>query len=121
LKLEAATNNLEVEALVLMLLNSFIMASYYSRLQVICDPEFSELLMAEIGDIGFESFLETDKGFEAYVELENYDKNQLQVIKDKYSRQTKVIFYQDRIQKQNWNEEWEKSYQPIIVDGKCQS
>jgi ribosomal protein L11 methyltransferase len=75
--------------------------------------------MAEIGQIGFESFLETDKGFEAYVELENYDKDQLKAIKDKYSQQTTVVFYQDRIQKQNWNEEWEKSYQPIIVDGKC--
>jgi ribosomal protein L11 methyltransferase len=95
------------------------MATYYSRLQVICDPEFSELLMAEIGEIGFESFLETDKGFEAYVELENYDKEQLQAIKDKYSKHTTIVFYQDRIQKQNWNEEWEKSYQPIIVDGKC--
>src|SRR5689334_15889097 len=95
------------------------MASYYSRLQVICDPEFSELLMAEIGEVGFESFLETDKGFEAYVELENYDKEQLQAVKEKYSQQTAVIFYQDRIQKQNWNEEWEKSYEPIIVDDKC--
>ena len=95
------------------------MATYYSRLQVICDPEFSELLMAEIGQIGFESFLETDKGFEAYVEQENYDKDQLNAIKDKYSKQTTVVFYQDRIQKQNWNEEWEKSYQPIVVDGKC--
>ena len=95
------------------------MATYYSRLQVICDPEYAELLMAEIGQIGFESFLETDKGFEAYVELEKYDKDKLLVIKDKYSKQTTVLFYQDRIQKQNWNEEWEKSYEPIIVDGKC--
>ena len=26
---------------------------------------------------------------------ENYDKEQLQVIKDKYSQQTTVVFYQD--------------------------
>jgi ribosomal protein L11 methyltransferase len=75
--------------------------------------------MAEVGETGFESFLETDNGFEAYVEMENYDKEQLQAIKEKYSQQTTVVFNQDRIQKQNWNEEWEKSYQPIIVDEKC--
>jgi len=92
---------------------------YYSRLQVICDPEFAELLMAEIADAGFDSFLETDKGFEAYVELEKYDKEQLNAIKEKYTAQTPVVFYQDRIQKQNWNEEWEKNYEPIIVDDKC--
>src|SRR6188768_3231815 len=92
---------------------------YYTRLQVICDPDFSEILMAEIAEVGFDSFLETDKGFEAYVELEKYDKAQLQTIKEKYTAQTPVIFYQDRIQKQNWNEEWEKNYEPIIVDDKC--
>src|SRR5688500_5421576 len=92
---------------------------FYTRLQVICVPEFSELLMAEIAEAGFDSFMETDKGFEAYVELENYDKEQLDAVKEKYTLQTPVVFYQDRIQKQNWNEEWEKSYQPIIVDDKC--
>jgi ribosomal protein L11 methyltransferase len=92
---------------------------YYSRLNVICDPDFSEILMAEIGEAGFDSFLETENGFEAYVESENYDKDHLQAIKEKYTQQTSVVFYQDRIQKQNWNEEWEKSYQPIIVDDKC--
>lgn len=92
---------------------------YYSRLQVICEPEFAELLMAEIAEAGFDSFLETDKGFEAYVEMEKYDKNQLQAIKEKYTALTPVVFYQDRIQKQNWNEEWEKNYEPIFVDDKC--
>ena len=92
---------------------------YYSRLQVICDPEFSELLMAEIGEAGFDTFMETDNGFEAYVEKDNYDKEQLQFIKEKYLQQTSLVFYQDRIEKQNWNEEWEKNYEPIIVDDRC--
>jgi ribosomal protein L11 methyltransferase len=92
---------------------------YYSRLQVICDPNFSELIMAEIAEAGFDTFMETDKGFEAYVELEKYDKEYLQAIKDKYTLQTPVVFFQDRIQKQNWNEEWEKNYEPIIVDDRC--
>jgi ribosomal protein L11 methyltransferase len=92
---------------------------FYSRLQVICNPDFAELLMAEIADAGFETFMETDKGFEAYVELENYNKDQLQAIKEKYGLQTPVVFYQDRIEKQNWNEEWEKGYEPIIVDDRC--
>ena len=92
---------------------------YYSRLQVICDPEFSEILMAEIADAGFDTFMETEKGFEAYVELEKYDKEQLKSIKEKYSLQTPVVFYQDKIEKKNWNEEWEKSYEQIIVDDRC--
>jgi hypothetical protein len=50
---------------------------YHSRLQVICNPDFTEILMAEIADAGFDTFLETDNGFEAYVEMEKYDKDQL--------------------------------------------
>src|SRR6187551_3504870 len=92
---------------------------YYSRLKVICSADFSEILMAEIGEVGFDTFMETDDGFEAYVEKENYDKELLLSIKEKYKLQTPLVFYQDRIEKKNWNEEWEKNYEPIIVDDKC--
>ncbi len=92
---------------------------YYTRLQVICDPEFSEILMAEIAEVGFDTFMETEKGFEAFVEEEKFDHNYLESIKEKYKHVNPLIFFQDKIQKQNWNEEWEKSIEPIIVDDKC--
>ena len=65
---------------------------YYTRLKVVCDSEISEILMAEVGELGFDSFLETDNGFEAYVEQENFDKPHLIVIKEKY-QQAGAIFY----------------------------
>ncbi|WP_333818613.1 50S ribosomal protein L11 methyltransferase [Ohtaekwangia sp.] len=92
---------------------------YYTRLQVICNPDFSEILMAEIAEVGFDTFMETEKGFEAYVELEKYDKERLLEVKERYGQQFPLVFYLDRIEKQNWNEEWEKSYQPIIVEDLC--
>ena len=92
---------------------------YHTRLQVICDPEYSEILMAEIAEAGFDSFLETDKGFEAYVENDQFDKKQLAAIQLKYQHVKPLILFEDRIQKQNWNEEWEKSLQPIIVEEQC--
>lgn len=92
---------------------------FHSRLQVYCDSAYAEILMAEIAEAGFDTFLETDKGFEAYVELENFDREQLQHIKEKYSSQTPLTFFEDRIEKKNWNEEWEKNYEPIVVDDRC--
>ena len=92
---------------------------YYTRLQVICDPDFSEILMAEIADAGFDTFMETDKGFEAYVEEKKFDAQQLDEIKKKYSSVNPLLFFWDQIQKQNWNEQWEKSLEPIIVDDRC--
>lgn len=92
---------------------------YYTRLIVICNSEYAEILMAEIAEVGFDTFMENEKGFEAYAEQNNFDKQKLQAIQDKYTRVTPVVFYQDRIEKKNWNEEWEKNYEPIIVDDTC--
>jgi ribosomal protein L11 methyltransferase len=92
---------------------------YYTRLQVICDSGFTEILMAEIAEAGFDTFMETEKGFEAYAEMDHFDKEKLQQIKLQYEKQTPLILFQDRVQKQNWNEEWEKSYEPIMVDDRC--
>lgn len=92
---------------------------YHTRLQVICDSDFTELLIAEIAEAGFDTFMETDGGFEAYAEEDHYDKDKVDEIRSRYSEQTSLVFQYDRIEKQNWNEAWEKSYQPIIVEDRC--
>ena len=92
---------------------------YHTRLQVTCDPAFSEILMAEIAEAGFDTFMETDSGFEAFAESDHYDESRLVEIREQYSSQTSIAYTFDKIEKRNWNEEWEKSYHPIIVDDKC--
>jgi len=92
---------------------------FYTRIQVLCDPAFSEILMAEIAEAGFETFMETEKGFEAYVEGEKFEAAIVESIKEKYKHVSPLIFLQDKIQKQNWNKEWEKNVEPIFVDDKC--
>lgn len=91
-----------------------------TRLQVVCDPEFAQILMAEVAEAGFDTFMETDKGFEAYVEGNQFDQSQLDHILEKYNGQVNPLFFtQDRIEKKNWNEEWEKNVEPIFVDDAC--
>jgi ribosomal protein L11 methyltransferase len=93
--------------------------SYYTRLSVTCSPEVSELLIAELADAGFESFLENETGFEAYVEAEAYDKHAVTLIAEAYTKLGPLSLAFDRIEQRNWNEEWEKNYEPIIVDDQC--
>jgi ribosomal protein L11 methyltransferase len=92
---------------------------FYTRLKVTCASEFSEILIAEMVEAGFDSFLETDEGFEAYVENEKFDLEQVSAVRKKYEHVNPLIFVQDRIQKKNWNEEWERNLQPIVVDSTC--
>lgn len=93
--------------------------NYHTRLTVTCNSDYSELLMAELGEAGFDTFLEKDDGFEAYVEGNSFDASHVESIRTKYATATKVSFAFDTIEKQNWNEEWEKNYEPIIVDDQC--
>ena len=82
---------------------------YHTRLHVICNPEFSEILIAEIAEAGFDSFLETAEGFEAYVEEERFDRSRLDEIRDRYIKATPIVYSFDKIQKQNWNADLERS------------
>lgn len=88
---------------------------HYSRLQVVCDPEFSEILMAEIAEAGFDTFMETENGFEAYAS-DQFDKEAVELIKEKYKHVSPLLFFEDKIEKQNWNKEWEKNVSPVMVD-----
>ena len=54
---------------------------YYTRLQVICHSDFGEILMAEVAEAGFDTFLETEQGFEAYAEEQKTDWVLLEEIK----------------------------------------
>ena len=92
---------------------------YHTRLTVHCDPQFSEILIAEIAQAGFDSFLENENGFEAYAEVDRFDQFQIDEIKKKYNQVKPLEFSWDRIKKKNWNEEWERGYEPIIVNDKC--
>jgi ribosomal protein L11 methyltransferase len=92
---------------------------YYHRLQVVCDPDFTEILMAEIAEAGFDTFMETDKGFEAYAEENKLDQSLLNELNEKYKHVNPLLFLQDKVQKQNWNEEWEKNVDPIFVEDQC--
>ena len=92
---------------------------YHTRLTVHCDPQFSEILIAEISQAGFDSFLENENGFEAYAEVDRFDQFLVEEIKKKYNQVKPLEFSWDKIEKKNWNEEWERSYEPIIVSDRC--
>jgi ribosomal protein L11 methyltransferase len=84
----------------------------YTRLTITCPPDFNEILIAEIAEAGFDTFQETDEGFEAYAE--HYSNERLEAIREKYHH-IQPVFRFDQMEKQNWNEEWEKNVEPVVV------
>jgi ribosomal protein L11 methyltransferase len=93
--------------------------TYYTHLIVSCDPEFTDILIAELSEAGFDAFEEKPTGFEAFCEAQKFNSEGLHEIISKYQSASPINFSIDKIEKQNWNEEWERNLQPIIVDDRC--
>ena len=93
--------------------------------KVICkiepDTEINrEILIAELGYIGFESFTETDESVDAYIPSADYSEDNLINLFPVDYPHFKFSSASETIPDQNWNEVWEKNYfQPLIIDNRC--
>jgi len=79
----------------------------------------SEILIAELGEKAFESFTETETGIDAFVQKDLWDDTILDDVYILQSEEFKIDYTYEEIEQVNWNEEWEKNFEPIEVDGKC--
>jgi ribosomal protein L11 methyltransferase len=87
----------------------------YFELSLTVEPEFSEILMAELAEIGFDSFVETEDGLQAYVLENEFQEHELKLLMENYAVKTPLSYSLKKIEKQNWNEEWESNFSPIEV------
>jgi ribosomal protein L11 methyltransferase len=79
----------------------------------------SEILIAELSEKAFESFIETDNGISAYIQKDLWSKDILEDIQILDSHEFIITHTVEEIDQVNWNEEWEKNFEAIDVDGKC--
>ena len=79
------------------------------------DPA-TEILIAELGDVGFESFVEHDNGVTAYIQKIEWNPNILDNLYVLGSNEFKISFSYIEVIQTNWNKEWEKNFNPIQVD-----
>jgi len=77
----------------------------------------TEILIAELGHVGFESFVENDNGVTAYIQKQEWNSNILDDLYILGSAEFKIKFSYHEVIQTNWNKEWEKNFNPIQVDG----
>ncbi|MEM6844952.1 MAG: 50S ribosomal protein L11 methyltransferase [Bacteroidota bacterium] len=90
----------------------------YIAVEITCPESLREILMAELGEVNYDSFLETETGLEAYVEQGYFDQNRLITILKQYDLSASNYSVQT-VEEKNWNVEWEKHFDPIIIDDQC--
>jgi ribosomal protein L11 methyltransferase len=88
----------------------------YIQVSITCLEEYREILIAELAAVGFDSFLETDSGLEAYVPQDLFARASFDEVIATYREPAALTVVEGILPKVNWNEEWEKNYDPIEVD-----
>lgn len=79
----------------------------------------TEILIAELGELPFDSFVETEQGLSAYIQQNDQHEDLLNDVYILTNPEFKISYETEEIEQVNWNEEWEKNFDPIDVDGIC--
>ena len=80
---------------------------------------WEEILLAELEQLPFESFLNTAKGFNAYVPLDNHKEMFLESIELLNRDEVEIKYTTSEIAPENWNAKWESNFHPIFVGDNC--
>ncbi len=81
------------------------------------DPARRETLMAglQMTGIDFDGFEETEESLIAYIEEAQFDREAIEAV----AVETGIQFELQSLAERNWNAEWEKNFEPVIIDGFC--
>jgi len=79
-----------------------------------------DVLTAQLGEIGFESFLETETGIEAFIPVANFSDAEMEYVLNAFQDDFTFSINKEIIKSQNWNEVWEKNYfKPLVINNEC--
>ena len=77
---------------------------------------WNEILMAELIEIGFDSFTEEHDGILAYIQKDTFKEKELQQVPLLQNPEIKISCTHQEMPNINWNEEWEKNFSPINIE-----
>lgn len=79
----------------------------------------SDILMAELGELRFESFVEGDKGIWGYIRKEDWHPDILEKAGILHNPEFQIDYSFTEVEPQNWNATWEKDFTPIHLGTRC--
>ncbi len=93
----------------------------YIELNCVVEPvnPGADVLIAALSEIGFDSFVETEIGVQAYIKSELFDADKVSALDVLNSPFFTITFSYNEVENQNWNAVWESNYQPVNIDDRC--
>ena len=80
------------------------------------DPSLQEMLIALLPSLGYDGFEQQDDALQAFLPEEQFDGAALESLLEQYGT---PAYSTQRLEERNWNEEWEKSFEPVQVGDFC--
>lgn len=78
-----------------------------------------DLLIGALGEIGFDTFEDTSNGFDAYILDDQFNETSLNEVLMDFGDELQYTYLVSAIAPENWNEEWEKNFSPLIINDDC--
>lgn len=91
---------------------------HYYEVNIAVNSERQEILIAELADLGYESFVEGETEMKAYILEEDFSETTLENLKEQYATLFPIPFTFKKIKPENWNQKWEENFEPITVQDK---
>ena len=81
----------------------------------VADEAVKDMMIAELADLGFDGFEETETGLFSYIDSSKFDAEVSGGLAD-LAAQYGATYTRNSIDKQNWNALWESNFEPVLVD-----
>lgn len=85
------------------------------QVRITASPDQADILLAELGEIGFDIFEDSDTGLIAYCQTDLFDLVVFEDLISRYQFLGPIQYEIQEIEKQNWNAVWETNYDPIRI------
>lgn len=86
---------------------------HHTQLTIQANQFQQEELIALLNDFNPSGYEQTDEHLIAFFDSEEFDQQEIQHIVEGYDYQVELV------EARNWNEEWERNFQPVVVDHFC--
>jgi ribosomal protein L11 methyltransferase len=96
----------------------FCMSKHFVEIDVDVNETFAEIIIAELAELGFDSFMDKENGILGYIDADIFQDLEVKQIFERYATKTNLHYSFKKVERQNWNSEWESNFSPIIVDDK---
>lgn len=93
----------------------------YIELNIKMNPEnpLMEIVMVELGELGFESFVDTEDGMLAYIQETLFDEKSIQNMQIIKENPSLFSYTFQKMEDKNWNEVWESNYDAVVINNRC--